>query len=75
MASQHFDAKGLLCPLPVLRARKLLAALATGDVLTVEATDPGAARDFPAFCAASGHTLRTMAEADGVLRFEIEKRG
>jgi tRNA 2-thiouridine synthesizing protein A len=51
------DARGLLCPLPVLKARKRLAALAAGAVLRVRADDPAALVDVPHFCAEQGHAL------------------
>ncbi|MDW3221334.1 MAG: sulfurtransferase TusA family protein [Paracoccaceae bacterium] len=51
------DATGLLCPLPVLKARKRLQALSMGDVLTMHADDPAAIVDVPHFCAEAGHTL------------------
>jgi tRNA 2-thiouridine synthesizing protein A len=51
------DARGLLCPLPVLKAKKRLRALATGQVLRVVADDPAALVDFPHFCAEQGHAL------------------
>ncbi|MCG5238216.1 sulfurtransferase TusA family protein [Azospirillum doebereinerae] len=73
MTDHPLNAKGLQCPLPVLRARKMLKAIAVGDTLTVEATDPGALRDFPAFCEATGSRLRSSAEADGIYRFVIER--
>lgn len=53
----EIDAAGLLCPLPVLRARKALMALAPGQVLRLVATDPAAQIDMPHFCAQSGHAL------------------
>jgi len=53
----ELDVSGMICPLPVLRARKALAALAPGDLLRVLCTDPAAATDFPAYCEAAGHTL------------------
>jgi len=68
----YLDAKGLICPLPVLRARKRLAALEAGDVLTVEATDPSAKADFVAFCTATGHRLLDITEESGVLTIRIE---
>lgn len=74
MARQTLDAKGLLCPLPVLRARKVMKTLAVGDVLVVEATDPGAPRDFQAFCEATGNALLSSADSGGVFRLEIERR-
>ncbi|PWC32129.1 sulfurtransferase TusA family protein [Azospirillum sp. TSO22-1] len=73
MARHELDAKGLLCPLPVLRARKALKALAPGDVLAVEATDPSAPKDFAAFCETTGHRLLASAEDGGVYRIEVER--
>lgn len=58
MTNEHvLDATGLLCPLPVLKARKRLQALASGAELTVKADDPAAIIDMPHFCAEAGHTL------------------
>jgi len=54
---QELDATGLLCPLPVLKARKRLEALASGQVLRVLADDPAAVIDMPHFCAEQGHSL------------------
>jgi tRNA 2-thiouridine synthesizing protein A len=51
------DARGLLCPLPVLKARKRLAALAPGQILRVVADDPAALVDIPHFCTEQGHVL------------------
>ena len=51
------DCEGMLCPLPVLRARKLLSSMPLGAVLRVRATDPMAAIDLPHFCTAEGHDL------------------
>lgn len=75
MADLFLDAKGLQCPLPVLRARKLLKGAQAGDVLTVEATDSNAPKDFAAFCEATGYVLRSSGEADGIYRFVIERTG
>ncbi|MBP2228915.1 sulfurtransferase TusA family protein [Azospirillum agricola] len=73
MTDHPLNTKGLQCPLPVLRARKMMKAIAVGDTLTVEATDPGALKDFPAFCEATGHRLRSSGEEGGVYRFVIER--
>lgn len=75
MTVHHLDAKGLSCPLPVLRARKALKALPPGAVLEVEATDPGAPKDFRAFCEATGNRLLLDEAGDGVFRFRIERAG
>lgn len=74
MATHQLDAKGLVCPLPVLRARKILGRLVAGDRLEVEATDPSAEKDFAAFCEASGNNLVEMRREMDVLWFLIEKR-
>jgi tRNA 2-thiouridine synthesizing protein A len=64
------DAKGLLCPLPVLKARKRLQALGSGQVLRVLADDPAAIIDVPHFCAEAGHELIASEEtAEGQLYF------
>jgi len=67
------DARGLRCPLPVLKARKALLALARGERLFVEATDPMAAVDLPHFCSESGHRLVASDKNGARLRFLIEK--
>lgn len=61
----EIDCEGLLCPLPVLRARKRLMAMAPGQVLAVRATDDMAAIDLPHFCAEAGHVfLEARQEGD-----------
>jgi tRNA 2-thiouridine synthesizing protein A len=70
---QVLDARGLSCPLPVLRARKAMQKLAPGAVLEVLATDPGAIADFDAFCEATGHQLVARHEQRGELVFHIRK--
>lgn len=57
MADQVLDAKGLNCPLPILRAKKALKTLPTGGTLEIQATDPGAVKDFEAFCRSTGNEL------------------
>ena len=73
MAESHLDVKGMLCPLPVLKARKALQSLASGDVLVLEATDPASVIDVPHFCREAGHALVESGETDGVYRFRIRK--
>jgi len=73
MSDVMLDARGLRCPLPVLRARKAMQGVAPGGVLRVLATDPGTVQDFQAFCAATGHELLDHAEEDGEFRFRIRK--
>ena len=74
MSLTELDTKGLKCPLPVLKARKALKSLSSGDVLEVLATDPSAVADFQAFCQTTGHALLDWQESDGVYRFQIEKK-
>ena len=69
------DAKGLKCPLPVLKARKAMREVPAGGVLRVLATDPGAVKDFEHFCKTTGHQLINSRDEAGVLTFEIRKVG
>jgi len=71
MADKTLDAKGLNCPLPILKAKKAIVEVAKGGTLEVLATDPGAVADFQAFCRATGHTLVEHSESGGVYRFLI----
>jgi tRNA 2-thiouridine synthesizing protein A len=71
---QVLDARGLLCPLPVLKARKRLEGMASGEVLEVVATDPMAAIDMPHFCTEQGHVLVESRTVDADLRFWIKRR-
>jgi len=73
MADVIVDAKGLNCPLPILRAKKALKDVPTGGTLEVLATDPGAVADFQAFCRTTGNTLAEHSTADGVYRFLIRR--
>jgi len=73
MTEDFLDATGLLCPLPVLKARKRMKGLADGDVLIVHATDPGAEKDFPAFCESQGHQLMESIRDGDILKFRILK--
>jgi tRNA 2-thiouridine synthesizing protein A len=69
----HLDATGLLCPLPVLKARKRLQALTSGDTLTVVADDPAAIIDVPHFCTEAGHTLVSSITDGDVQTYVIRK--
>jgi tRNA 2-thiouridine synthesizing protein A len=68
------DLSGLLCPLPVLKARKKLNDMASGAVLIVIATDPMAAIDIPHFCNEQGHVLESQSEDKSALTFRIRKK-
>ncbi|HEV2334793.1 MAG TPA: sulfurtransferase TusA family protein [Stellaceae bacterium] len=70
------DATGLLCPLPVLKARRALKAVPPGGILEVLATDPGATKDFEHFCSTTGCELIEASEQPGgILRFRLQKPG
>jgi len=68
------DAKGLNCPLPILRTKKAMNDMSSGQVLKILATDPGAAKDFPAFARQTGHLLVDHGEEAGALVFFLEKK-
>ncbi|MFN7003140.1 MAG: sulfurtransferase TusA family protein [Roseinatronobacter sp.] len=70
-ADVELDAIGLLCPLPVLKARKRLKSMAPGEVLCLLATDPAAVVDVPHFCAESGHTLVHSEERESATAYFI----
>ena len=72
MADQVLDVKGLNCPLPILRARKALKDMPMGATLNVLATDPGAVKDFEAFCRTTGNQLVESKVEDGVYSFVIK---
>ena len=67
------DAKGLACPMPIVRTKKAIDAIATGEVLEVHVTDKGAAVDFPAWASAGGHEILEQTDDDGVLKIFIKK--
>ena len=70
------DATGLLCPLPVLKARRALRAVPPGGILEVLATDPGVTKDFEHFCQTTGCQLVEASEQPGgILRFRLKKPG
>jgi tRNA 2-thiouridine synthesizing protein A len=72
-ADVEVDARGLTCPLPILRAKKALSAMATGQVLRITATDPGAADDFRTFATTTGHTLLDLTNAGGEFVIVLRK--
>ena len=75
MADQVLDAKGLNCPLPILKAKKALKSLEGGQVLEVVSTDPGSVADFAAFCRTTGNELVEQNETDGIYTYLIRKKG
>lgn len=75
-SANFLDTTGLLCPLPVLKARKRLGSLADGDLLKVVADDPAARVDFPHFCAEQGHELVSLDDLQGeAMAIVIRKMG
>ncbi len=75
MPLETLDAKGLNCPMPILKARQAIDRLGPGDQLEVLSTDPGSVQDFEAFSRATGHTLNESGEVEGVFRFLLTKSG
>jgi tRNA 2-thiouridine synthesizing protein A len=73
LADKTLDARGLTCPLPILKAKKALADVPVGGTLEVLATDPGAVEDFQAFARSTGNTLVEQTEAAGVYRSLIKR--
>jgi tRNA 2-thiouridine synthesizing protein A len=71
---KELDARGLRCPLPILRCKKGMAEIEGGQVLKVVATDPGAVKDFQAFCKQTGHELLSLQEQDKEFTFYLRKR-
>jgi tRNA 2-thiouridine synthesizing protein A len=74
MSETLLDVKGMNCPLPVLRANRVLRGLAPGDRLRVLATDRAAVADFQAYCRETGHALLAWSDEAGVLSFLIRRR-
>ena len=71
--ADKLDARGLNCPLPVLRTRKALNQLGSGDVLEVTASEPGSVKDMASFCEQTGNHLLSSGEVDNTFVFLIEK--
>jgi len=70
---QEFDASGLNCPLPILRTKKQLNKMESGQVLRIIATDPGSVKDFDAFANQTGNILMSSGEEDGKYVFLMKK--
>lgn len=71
---REVDARGLNCPLPILKAKKALAELGSGQVLKVVSTDPGSLRDFQAFARQTGNEMIGQSEADRIWTFFLKRR-
>ncbi len=72
-ATQTLDARGMNCPLPILRTKKTLNTMQPGDTLKVVSTDPGSVKDMVAFCQQTGNTLLESAQDSGNFEFFIRK--
>ena len=70
---QELDARGLNCPLPILRAKKTLNTMIGGQILKIMATDPGSVKDFEAFAKQTGNELLNSSELDGEFHFMLKK--
>lgn len=70
----ELDTRGMNCPLPIVKTKKALKAMASGEELNVQATDPGAVADFAAFCRSTRNELLSETEVDGVFMFVIQKK-
>ena len=73
-ADQELDTRGLNCPLPILKAKKALATLSSGQLLKVVSTDPGSLRDFQAFCRQTGNELVGQETLDGEFVHVLRRR-
>ena len=71
---KELDARGLNCPLPILRTKKALTDMASGQVLKVMATDPGSVKDFQAFSRQTGNTLLSSETANSEFVFFMKKK-
>ena len=70
---QYLDAKGLNCPLPVLKTKLILNRMQPGEVLFVEATDPHSVVDFEAYCARTGHKILRIDKGEKIISFTISR--
>ena len=71
--SEFLDTKGLACPLPVLKTRRILRKMAVGDILTVEATDPASVIDFTHFCNTTDNEMVKHTEREGIFTYIIRR--
>ena len=71
---KELDARGLSCPLPILKTKKSLNELASGQLLKIVATDPGSVKDFDAFANQTGHALLSSTEEDKTFVFFLKKK-
>ncbi|MBX9637140.1 MAG: sulfurtransferase TusA family protein [Nitrosomonas sp.] len=73
-ADKELDARGLNCPLPILRTKQSLAGMVSGQILRIVATDPGSVIDFQVFAEQTGNELLSLSEVDNEFIFLLKKR-
>ena len=71
---KELDARGLNCPLPILRAKKALTDMTSGQILKILATDPGSVKDFQAFAKQTGNELMSQSEGDKEYTFFLKQK-
>ena len=75
MAARTLDARGMNCPMPILKTKQQLSQMQAGEVLEVMATDPGSVEDFKAFCRATGNQLLAESHSGDTFTYRIERQG
>ena len=73
MPNAFLDAKGLNCPLPILRAKKAIQDIEVNGLLDIHATDPGSVKDFAAFCRSTGNELVSSSQEGNIFMFTIKR--
>lgn len=74
MADIVVDAKGLTCPMPILKAKKAMDSLSAGQIMELHATDKGSLNDVPAWSKQAGHEIIEAKEEDGIFKFRVRKK-
>ncbi|MCJ7618133.1 MAG: sulfurtransferase TusA family protein [Desulfobacterales bacterium] len=72
-ANKTLDARGILCPMPIIKTAKMIKEMAVGEILEVIADDEGARIDFPSWCEQTGNKFLEIDESEGAMKFYIEK--
>ena len=74
IVDKEIDCKGLSCPLPILRTRKAIDELSSGEILKLTCTDPGSINDLASWSSLTGHTLLSSDEDNGIYIYHIQKK-
>jgi tRNA 2-thiouridine synthesizing protein A len=72
--TEHVDARGLQCPMPIVKTAQAIRGLPSGTVVEILATDPGSTKDFAAWCRSTGHELVEATSAGGIFRFVVRRK-